>query len=511
MATIALNGTSINFGMGICAFDSLGTAFSSAKKTTGGLQKAIGNLITKIDLAKTAAKVETAQTEAKNAKTREETKESSLTLAYDKLDTLINDVGTVDNKVSTKVSAEKNDFYKKYEYLKPECEKSLKEKIKDGWNSFCDKVTEIVGGFVEWCKEHWKEILVGLAFIVVGALITVLTAGTGTAFWAAFGAALLKGFATALVAGAIGGVVNSAITYGLARLSGKSKKEAAAMAKKAFGDGFAAGFMLGGIGFAGGAFGSAFGTTYKTFRVIQYTAKASGVVSGGMMAFDLVSQIAGALDPKSKLFAFNKSLHDNKLYSGFQKFVTGLAVFSGGAYNKAEITDGSHMYKNANGDMVPRDHVKYRTGEDGTTYHYVTGRKGENGAGIIKEGYAERLELKGDRSRYRNETNTPGKLNGDDAGHIFGDRFNGSRKLDNLTSQARDVNQRRSGVDNYFSMEQKWADAMGPKGGFADVTNVKVRINYGFKSSRPSVYKVTYKINGEAFKNVFKNVNFREY
>ena len=245
MATIALNGTSINFGMGICAFDSLGTAFSSAKKTTGGLQKAIGNLITKIDIAKTAAKVETAQTEAKNAKTREETKESSLTLAYDKLDTLINDVGTVDNKVSTKVSAEKNDFYKKYEYLKPECEKSLKEKIKDGWNSFCDKVAEVVGGFVEWCKKHWKEILVGLAFIVVGALITVFTAGAGTAFWAAFGAALWGGLKFALISALISGGINIAVYTGSMLLSGKKLNFSDAMSS--FGDGFASGFMWGGI------------------------------------------------------------------------------------------------------------------------------------------------------------------------------------------------------------------------------------------------------------------------
>ena len=253
MATIALNGTSINFGMGIFAFDSLGTAFSSAKKTTGGLQKAIGNLITKIDIAKTAAKVETAQTEAKNAKTREETKESSLTLAYDKLDTLINDVGTVDNKVSTKVSAEKNDFYKKYEYLKPECEKSLKEKIKDGWNSFCDKVAEVVGGFVEWCKEHWKELLIGLVCIVIGALITVFTAGTGTAFWAAFVAAIGKGLLMAAITGVISGGVCAGVTYYKCKKAGMSSEMASKFAMKAFGDGFANGFMTGGIGYAVGA------------------------------------------------------------------------------------------------------------------------------------------------------------------------------------------------------------------------------------------------------------------
>lgn len=522
MAVIALKGTSFDYAMGMGVFDGLSMAFSDAKRTTSTLHDALSTLKSKIDVAATAASVDTSQTQAQQAQARESTKKSSLTLAYEKLDALISDTGRVDQRASSKISSREDDFYKRYYYLKPECKKTDKEKrddwwaerwqnFKDFWGGVGNAIANLAKDVVDFCKEHWKEILIGIAFIVVGTLITVFTAGTGTAFWAAFGAALAKGIATALIAGAIGGAVNAGITYGMARLSGASPQQAASLAKKAFGDGFAAGFMMGGIGFAGGAFGSAFGTTYKAFRAIQYTAKISGTISVGMMGFDIASQIAGLFNSDSKLLAFNKSLHNNGLYNGFQKFVTGLAVFSGAAYSKAEITDGSHMYMNEQGDMVPRDHVKYATGEDGATYHYVTGRKGENGAGLIKEGYAEKLELKGDRARYQNETNTPGKLQGDDAGHIFGDRFNGSRKLDNLTSQARDVNQRRSGVDNYFSLEQKWADVMSPKGGNGSVTNVRVKINYGFGSSRPSAYKVTYDINGEGFKNIFKNVNFRSY
>ena len=281
MATIALNGTSINFGMGICAFDSLGTSFKSAKKTTGGLQKAIGNLINKIDLAKTAAKVETAQTEAKNAKTREETKESSLTLAYDKLDTLINDVGTVDNKVSTKVSAEKNDFYKKYEYLKPECEKSFKEKIKDGFKSFCDKVVEIVGGFVEWCKEHWKELLIGLVCIVIGAVLTALTGG-------AFLAAFVAGFKAALIAGLISGGINVAIYTVATLINGKKWNFAAAMSS--FGDGLASGFMIGGI-FAGASMIIGSGLRFAIAKSPQLASK---LLSNGKMSEFLLKRMVPA-------------------------------------------------------------------------------------------------------------------------------------------------------------------------------------------------------------------------
>ena len=52
----------------------------------------------------------------------------------------------------------------------------------------------------------WLKLLLGLAFIVVGALITAVTAGAGTGFWAAFGSALLTstiqaGISTAISAG----------------------------------------------------------------------------------------------------------------------------------------------------------------------------------------------------------------------------------------------------------------------------------------------------------------------
>ncbi|MBR7160770.1 MAG: RHS repeat-associated core domain-containing protein, partial [Clostridia bacterium] len=53
------------------------------------------------------------------------------------------------------------------------------------WDSFWNSVGE-------WFAEHWKEIVIGTAFIVAGALVTALTAGTGVGFMAAFGSALLS-------------------------------------------------------------------------------------------------------------------------------------------------------------------------------------------------------------------------------------------------------------------------------------------------------------------------------
>jgi len=54
----------------------------------------------------------------------------------------------IDNDVADTVNQNKENFYKQYEYLNPESEKSE-------WEKFCD-CFESVG---EWCKAHWKEIV----------------------------------------------------------------------------------------------------------------------------------------------------------------------------------------------------------------------------------------------------------------------------------------------------------------------------------------------------------------
>lgn len=67
----------------------------------------------------------------------------------------------------------------------------------------------------------WEKLLIGLTFIVLGALVTALTAGAGTGFFAAFGAALLTstiqvGISTAISAGigALVGGITTAINGG---------------------------------------------------------------------------------------------------------------------------------------------------------------------------------------------------------------------------------------------------------------------------------------------------------
>lgn len=245
MSTITLTGNMFSRSMGVGGFFDLGQAFSNLKQTASSLTTQLNTLKNKIDVASTVATVDTSTQQVSNSESREETKKSSLSLVYEKLDEFIANVDDVDDKVSTKVEELKDDFYSKYSYLKPESEKGFWERVGDGakalWDGLCDignAIANFVVDVVEWCKEHWKELLIGLAFIVVGAILTALTGG-------AFLPALLVGLKAALISGLISGGFGAVFFTVGAIISGE--KISFSDVLKAFGDGFATGFMMGGI------------------------------------------------------------------------------------------------------------------------------------------------------------------------------------------------------------------------------------------------------------------------
>ena len=102
------------------------------------------------------------------------------------------------------------------------------------WESFWN-------GVGDWFSDHWKEVVIGTAFIVGGALVTALTAGAGVGFMAAFGSALLS--STIQVGISVG---TSVLVGGLASVAnGGSFFDNV-------GDNIARAYMWGGI-FSGGA------------------------------------------------------------------------------------------------------------------------------------------------------------------------------------------------------------------------------------------------------------------
>ena len=152
------------------------------------------------------------------------------------------------------------------------------------------------------------------------------------------------------------------------------------------------------------------------------------------------------------------------------------------------LTDGRHM-----DGKVPKPNVVYEAGEH--RYLYRTDEVGR-----IDRAYAEDLQLKLHEDRLRHNSNTLDKEIGDHAGHIFGDLFGGSPELDNLVSQAKDVN-----LKEYRRIERDWEAALKSKP--PKKVEVDVKINYEGSSMRPTSFEVNYKIDGEQFSEKLLNIN----
>ncbi len=162
----------------------------------------------------------------------QEDKLDALEKISDDTDGFVNDVVSIDEAAAEAINTGKNRFYDDYGYLKPDSEKSEWEKFK-----------EACGTFGDWVKDHWKQIVIGIVVIAVGAVLTALTGGT-------FLAAFLVGLKAALISGLIGGAISAGISLIGALIKGESFGTTMGHLVRSFGDGFAGGFMWGGI-FAG--------------------------------------------------------------------------------------------------------------------------------------------------------------------------------------------------------------------------------------------------------------------
>ena len=218
----------------------------------------------------------------------------------------INEVIRIDNHVADTVNQNKENFYKQYDYLKPECEKS-------GWEKFCDGL-EAVG---EWCQKHWK--LIVTAVIVVVSVVLICT-GVG---------AILSGIAMGALMGAgIGG-----LSGGLESLAnGGSFWEG--FEEGAF-SGAISGAVMGGAMAGLGQLGATLGhgikcasALGKTIKVTAAVTKTISTVMGGFDTLAMMDKTFGIFG--GNLADFNSQLHESALYNTFQIGVTALAVFTNG-------------------------------------------------------------------------------------------------------------------------------------------------------------------------------------
>ncbi|MED4534008.1 T7SS effector LXG polymorphic toxin [Metabacillus fastidiosus] len=148
---------------------------------------------------------------------------------------------------------------------------------------------------------------------------------------------------------------------------------------------------------------------------------------------------------------------------------------------KVFVENGQQFTNGRKNKLKPN--IKYKTGE--YDYFYET-----DDLGRISKFETENLQLTKREDRLPHSRNTPGKVKGQDhAGHLVGDRFGGSPKIDNLVSQLSDVN-----LKQYKKIEDEWAAALKetpPK-----KVTVDVEIIYSSNNMRPEKFKVRYTIDG---------------
>ncbi|MBP4143085.1 DNA/RNA non-specific endonuclease [Flavobacterium sp. P4023] len=145
--------------------------------------------------------------------------------------------------------------------------------------------------------------------------------------------------------------------------------------------------------------------------------------------------------------------------------------------NKLEVTnafdDAGKLKKN----------VRYKSGE----FEYW-GETDE--LGRLESMTTDNLQITDREKRLIHQNKTAGKEFGDHAGHLIGDRFGGSKELDNIVSQLSSVN-----LSDFKIIENKWAKAL------SEVPPSKVEVNikviYKADGIRPSEFEVKYKIDGK--------------
>lgn len=190
MATIVLYKDKLNSVGGlinniVTSSNNLTTQLGSLKTTLQGVSSSTCNL------------QETVNNISSSTKTESE-KVKDLKKLNKKVGEFISIAVKKDNSAKEQIEKSKEEFYTKYAYLKPECEKSTLEKISDGWDSVCD-----------WCAKNWESVVSVLAAIVIVATIVVVSALTfGTAaVVAAAAVGALVGIGCQLASDAISAIV----------------------------------------------------------------------------------------------------------------------------------------------------------------------------------------------------------------------------------------------------------------------------------------------------------------
>ena len=296
MATITLYKDKIN-GVGsllddiIKSSNNLNAQLGTLKNTLQGVDSSTCNLQDTVDSISSSSK-------------SEKDKVEDLKKLNNKLTDFIEMTTRRDSSAKSEIERAKEDFYTKYKYLKPECEKSRIEKIVDGMKKAC-----------EWCKEHWKLLV---TIVIVAVSIVLLCTGVGAILAGACWGAILG----AVIGGVSGGL--DSMAQGGSFLDGFEEGAfSGAIAGAITGAAFA------GLGQLGAALGKGIKCTQALGKFVKGTAAVTKVMSMAMGGFDTVALLDKAFGT-GDITALNAKLHENKAYNLFQIGVSATAVFTGG-------------------------------------------------------------------------------------------------------------------------------------------------------------------------------------
>ena len=263
-------------------------------------------------------------TNIQNSSDSQSEQKKKLLKLKEKVENFIDKAEQVDTDVKDLINRRKDEFYKAHYNLKPYSEMGFWEKRWDNLKK--------VG---QWCKEHWKLVVVIL--IVIVAVVCLFIPGVN-AFVLGLLGPILGPILMSAFTGALWGVGIGGLMGGLSSMATGGS----------FLEGFENGAFTGAItGLITGGLGGVFeflsssctvlqtlGVTASNFgkvlKIVSVISKVSGGISMGMFAFDALAVTAGAIWGNDNWFtAFNLNLHSSKLYNGFQIGIGITALLSG--------------------------------------------------------------------------------------------------------------------------------------------------------------------------------------
>ena len=295
MATITLykdklNSVSSLINTMVSSVNNLDMQLGALKSTLQGVNSSTYNLDSAVENIRSSSQTEQEKADDLNKLSKE-------------VDNFITVTVNRDQAAKEEINKAKEDFYTKYSYLKPECEKD-----------FIEKVVDTVESAADWCCDHWEVIAAIAAVIVVAVVVCVLLGAEALV-------PLVLNIAKGVLQGALlGGALGGAFSAFMGGDIVKGIKEGAL-----------AGGALGALGAVGSACGCIIGCESAFGIVSGSIGRLTGGIATAMFDFDIVSMIGYKIDGENnKIYQINKECHSNQIYNFFQRGITAIAAFTGG-------------------------------------------------------------------------------------------------------------------------------------------------------------------------------------